>query len=136
MNNITTVKNIGRGVRLTETAVTEIIASLSETFDHKERGAVAEAVHVWACGDGERPAVKTGKKGAQVTTDYGTGHDTLVRAVKRALSVGGDKPVALRATLSGEGGGSVTINRDDNPDLYDALVAMITGDADEIADAA
>lgn len=37
-----------------------------------------------------------------------------------------DKPVTLRATLSGEGGGSTTIPAD-HP-LYDAIVALIGGE--------
>lgn len=121
--NVATVKKIGVGVRLTETAVPAILDSLPEGFDPKARGAVAEAVHAWACGDGDRPAVKTGPKGNQKTTDYGRGHDTLVAAVKRALSSAVEKPVTLRAVLSGEGGGSVTIPAD-HP-LYGALVEMI-----------
>lgn len=44
-----------------------------------------------------------------------------------------DKPVVLRASLSGEGGGSTTIKRETNPDLYDALVALITGESMEQA---
>lgn len=37
------------------------------------------------------------------------------------------KPSVLRATLSGEGGGTVVIDRDTDPDLYDRLVTLITG---------
>jgi hypothetical protein len=123
MSNLSTVKRIGTGVRLTEEAVPEILASLPEGFDPSARGAVAEAVHSWACGDEERPAVKVGPKGSQRATDYGRGVDTLVAAVKRALSGDTDKPVVLRATLSGEGGGSVTIPNDHA--LYAALVDLI-----------
>lgn len=126
--NIETVKRIGAGVRLTETAVPAIVATLPEGFDPKARGAVAEAVHAWACGDGDRPAVKRGPKGAQETTDYGRGHDTLVTAVKRALA-GPTVAGVLRATLSGEGGGSVTIPADHA--LYAALVEMITASKSE-----
>lgn len=121
--NLATVRKIGAGVRLTETAVPEIVATLPEGFDPKARGAVANAVHQWACGDAERPAVKTGPKGDQTATDYGRGVDALVKAVKRALSDGDDKPVTLRATLSGEGGGSTTIPTD-HP-LYSAIVDLI-----------
>ena len=103
-NNIAVVRTIGKGVRVTEEAVASIVASLPDGFDPKARGAVAEAVHQWACGDGERPALKTGARGEQVTTDYGRGHDTLVAAVKRAMKDNGPTSVTLRATLSGEGG--------------------------------
>lgn len=123
MSNLSTVKRIGTGVRLTEEAVPAIVASLPKDFDPAKRGAVADAVHAWACGDEPRPAVKTGPKGNQRATDYGRGVDTLVSAVKRALSADADKPVVLRATLSGEGGGSVTIPSDHA--LYAALVDMI-----------
>jgi hypothetical protein len=68
--------------------------------------------------------VKTGAKGNQRATDYGRGVDALVKAVKRLLTDDEDKPVTLRATLSGEGGGSVTIPADHA--LYTALVEMIT----------
>src|SRR5689334_21668361 len=105
-NHINTVQHIRRGARLTETAVPEILASVPETYDWTAKGAVPTAVHAWACGDSKRPAQKTGPKGAQVTSDYGRGVDTLVTAVKRALkSSDGPKPITLRATLSGEGGG-------------------------------
>lgn len=128
-NNLSTVTRIGAGVRLTATATEAIVASLPEGFDHKARGAVAEAVHAWACGDAERPPVKVGKAGEQRATDYGRGVDTLVKSVKRALSAN-DAPgdPVMRVTLSGEGGGSATVPAD-HP-LYAALVALITGDED------
>lgn len=122
-NHLTTVTRIGAGVRLVETATAAIVATLPETFDPNKRGAVADAVHAWACGETERPPVKTGAKGNQRATDYGRGVDTLTKAVKRALSGEADKPVTLRATLSGEGGGSITVPSDHA--LYSALVALI-----------
>lgn len=122
MSNINTVKRIGAGIRLTEAAVPAILASLPKNFDPEKRGAIAEAVHAWACGSEARPAVKTGPKGDQKTTDYGRGHDTLVKAVKRALTADVEKEVTLRVTLSGEGGGSVTVATD-SP-LYPVLLAL------------
>lgn len=131
-NNVSTVAAIGKGERLTEQAVPAILATLPESFDPKKRGAVAEAVHSWACGDSARPAVKRGPKGEQVTTDYGRGHDTLTAAVKRALNDGGtETAVTLRVSLSGEGGGSTTIPSDHA--LYSVLVEMIAGQATEAA---
>lgn len=130
--NLQTVKAIGRGIRLTEQAVPQIVAMLPADFDPKARGAVAEIVHVWACGDrpaDQRPAVKTGPKGEQTTTDYGRGHDTLVKAVKRALSEDKPKPIRMAVTLSGEGApatGTVTIDPSDP--LFAVLVARIAGD--------
>lgn len=126
------VRTIGKGVRATDECVAEIVASLPDGFDVKARGAVAGAVHLWAAGgdaDAKRPAVTTGGKGAQSPTDYGTGVDTLTRAVKRALSATGEKPVTLRAVLSGEGGGSTTIPTD-HP-LYAAIVALIGAGTDD-----
>lgn len=130
-NNLSVVARIGAGIRLTDTAVPQIIASLPDGFDVKARGALANAVHAWACGDAERPAVKTGPKGNQKITDYGRGVDTLVTAVKRALSADAPKPVRLAVTLSGTGvdGGSFVVPTD-HP-MYDAIRALIGSDTDE-----
>ena len=71
-----------------------------------------------------------GSKVEQVTTLYGEGFKALESAVKSRLNKrdAGDKPIVLKATLSGKGGGSVTIAPDS--DLYAVLVSMIKG-ADE-----
>lgn len=126
------VKSVGAAERKSAEIVTAIIAGLPEDFDFKARGAVAEIVHVWAAGSVEdAPAVRKGSKGEQVTTDYGRGHETIVKAVKRALAKDDDTPKArsLRVTLSGEGGGSTTV-AEDHP-LYAALVALVTGEASD-----
>lgn len=128
-NNLNTVKRIGSGIRLTETATAEIVATLPEGFDHTARGAVSGAVIAWACGSEEVPPQKIGPKGNQRATDFGRGVDALVKSVKRALSGDTDKPIVLRATLSGEGGGSTVIPTD-SP-LYAALVAMIRDGGEE-----
>lgn len=125
-NHLSVVKAIGSALRRTEEAVPAILATAPEGFDPSARGAVAELVHTWACGDAERPAVKVGPKGNQRATDYGRGVDALVKAVKAAMASDDPKPVTLRATLSGEGGGSATIPAD-HP-LYAAIVALITAD--------
>lgn len=132
-NHLSTVKRIGAGIRLTDTAVPAIIAALPEGFDPNARGAVANAVHAWACGSEERPAVKTGPKGDQKTTDYGRGVDTLVTAVKRALKSDAPKPVRLAVTHSGDGveSGSVVIPTDHA--LYPVLVAMIAAQSEDTA---
>lgn len=122
------VKSVGAAERKSAEVVAAIVASLPETFDYKARGAVAEVVHVWAAGSVEdAPAVRKGKAGEQVVTDYGRGHETIVKAVKRALTKEDESPKSrtLRVVLSGEGGGSTTV-AEDHP-LYAALVAMITG---------
>jgi len=133
MSNLSTVKRIGAGVRLTESAVPTIVAGLPEGFDPKARGAIANAVHAWACGDEERPPVKIGPKGSQRATDYGRGVDTLVTAVKRALAADAPKPVRLAVTHSGDGveSGSVVIPTDHA--LYPVLVAMIAAQSEEAA---
>ena len=124
MSNLSVVTRIGAGVRLTESATADIIATLPADFDPNKRGAVAAAVISWAVPAGEpTPPQKIGAKGAQRATDFGRGVDALVKSVKRALSADTDKPAVLRATLSGEGGGSVTIPAD-HP-LHDALIALI-----------
>jgi hypothetical protein len=123
---INAAKAIGRGERLTGEVTEVIVASLPETFDAAARGAVSSAVVAWLDPEGNEKQ-KVGAKGAQKTTDFGRGVDTLTRSVKRALTVKGDKPAVLRVSLSGEGGGSTTVAAD-HP-LYAALVAMIAGDA-------
>jgi len=127
-NNLSLVTRIGAGVRLTASATESIVATLPEGFDYKARGAVADMVHAWACGDKERPAVKTGPAGNQKATDYGRGVDALVKSVKRALSSADESPKepALRVTLSGDVSGSATVAAD-HP-LYAALVALATGE--------
>lgn len=124
MSNLTVVTRIGAGVRLTSSAAADIVATLPDGFDHAKRGAVADAVHSWACGTEERPPVKVGAKGNQRATDYGRGVDALCKAVKALLNGDADKPVTLRATLSGEGGGSVVIPTDH--EFYAAIVALIS----------
>lgn len=123
--NVETVRAIGKGVRLTETAVPAIVALAPEGFDPNKRGAVADLVHTWAGFPNKenRPAVATGGKGSQRPTDYGTGHDTLVRAVKKALSGKKEEKVTLKGVLTGENGGSVTLDMDS--DLGKAILKMI-----------
>jgi hypothetical protein len=130
-SNLSTVTRIGAGVRLTESATSDIVATLPAGFDPAVSGAVTGAIHLWAvgcscpsgrgksCQCGARPDVKRGGK----STDYGRGVDALTKSVTRALTAGDDKPVTLRATLSGEGGGSCTIAPDHA--LYAAVVALI-----------
>ena len=128
-NHISIVKSIGAGVRKTEQAVPEILASVPDEYNWQARGAVPQAVMAWAVSDGaEAPAQKTGPKGNQTVTDFGRGVNTLSKAVSRALKSDEPKPVTLRATLSGEGGGSTVIPAD-HP-LYAAIVALI-GKSDE-----
>lgn len=82
------IRTIGKGATTTADAVAAILPTVPAGFDVKARGAVAGLVHLWAAGgdaDAPRPAVTTGGKGEQVPTLYGTGVDTLTRAVKRAL---------------------------------------------------
>src|SRR6187402_1332035 len=101
MSNLTVVTRIGAGVRLTETAAPQVIESVPAEYDWSARGAVTQAIHAWAVPAGsEVPPVKVGAKGNQRATDYGRGVDALAKAVKRLLG-GDEKPVTLRATLSG-----------------------------------
>lgn len=127
-SNLSTVKRIGAGERLSAAAAAEIVASLPDGFDRKVRGAVTDAVHSWACGDAERPPVKLGKVGEQRATDYGRGIDNLTKKVNALLSAADEtpKPTVMRVTLSGEVSGSAVVPAD-SP-LYAALLALIAGE--------
>lgn len=123
---IAAAKTIGSGIATSDITVPEIVASVPEGFDHKARGAVADLVHTWLCGDLKRPQVMTGPAGAQVKTLYGIGHASLVSKVKAELAKSEAKPVRLAVTMSGTDApttGTVTIPTD-HP-LYADLVALI-----------
>jgi len=126
--NLSTLRAIGSGVRKTEEVAAAIVAGLPEGFDSKARGAVSGAVHAWAgFPEGtDRPAVKSGKAGAQTLTDYGRGVDAVAKAVSRLLKGKADNGPVLRVSLSGEGGGSATVPSD-SP-LYAILSALATAD--------
>lgn len=88
--NLETINAIGaceaRLERLVERSVPSIVEMVDAALTGKElTKAITEAIHVWACGDGDRPAQKTGPKGDQKVTNYGRGVNTLFVAVKRAL---------------------------------------------------
>lgn len=120
------VASIGKGERTLAESADALLVLAPEGSWWRERGAVADYMrqHVE---DGQRTR---GGKGEQVTTDYGRGFKSLESALKARLTKRDEsvKPIVLRATLSGEGGGTVTIAPDS--DLYAVLVAKIKG-ADE-----
>lgn len=66
-------------------------------------------------------------------TKFGNAVQAAGKGLREALGADetGDKPIVLRASLSGEGGGTVTIAPDHA--LYAVLVTMIQGDAAEQA---
>lgn len=76
------------------------------------------------------PTLPTVQKKDGVRTKYGHALNTTKVGLKRAIDRAADesdpepKAVTLRAVLSGEGGGSTTI--EPGTDLYAALVALIT----------
>lgn len=132
---IALVRSVGAGIRKTDIAVDEILGAIQaveeregKTFDHKARGAVASLVHVWACGDATPPAVKTGAKGNQTATDYGRGHDTIVTAVKRALSTPPAKTESLTVTWIDADGTTHTRKIDAGAELFTDLTATLFGD--------
>lgn len=125
---IAAVRTVGKGIRVTDTIVSAIVDELPEGFDYKARGAVASLVHVWACGDATPPAVKTGPKGEQTTTDYGRGHDTITAAVKRALSTPPAKTESLTVTWIDADGDTHTRKIDTGAELFTNLTATLFGD--------
>jgi hypothetical protein len=129
---IALVRAVGAGIRKTDIAVTEIVESLPDGFDHTARGAVAGVVHQWANGDATPPPVKTGPKGNQTTTDYGRGHDTITAAVKRALK--GETPSkgeSLTVTYVDPDGKAhkISVTRETDPTLYANLVSLAAAQA-------
>lgn len=135
--SVESVRTAGKGVRYAEAIAADVVAATSETYDWTARGAVPAAI-LAALGltKDTAPKQREGKAGEQTATDFGRGMDAVAAQVRKLIKSDDPKPVTLRATLSGEGGGSVTIPTD-HP-LYDALVAMITGgeSADETSDLA
>lgn len=129
-SRVSTVRKIGAGERLSAVVTEAVLSNLPEGFDHKADGAVAELVHNWINGDTPAPAVTSGGK----RTDYGTGVNTIVTRIKRELNKAADaadetpKPVVLRVSLSGEGGGSTVI--EPSHPFYEALFALFTGEAE------
>lgn len=145
--NVEIVRAIGKGERLTETAVEDIVASLPADFDPTARGAIAEAVHQWAHGDNQRPAVKKNRRDengqivrkaptkshpsgqpVQDWTDYGQGHKSLTERVKRALATPAAPTVGMRVILTGpDESGSLTV--EPGTELWDILAGMIRDNA-------
>jgi hypothetical protein len=102
------------------------VATLPEGFDASKRGAIPAAIHAWACPDGNVPAVKTGAKGSQKSTDYGRGVDALSKAIKALLNADAPKTIRLAVSMSGDDApvtGTVAVPADH--ELYAALVEMI-----------
>lgn len=126
--NVATIRAIGKGERLSVEAATAIVASVPDTYDWTARGAVPSAIIAWSGGADVKQ--KTGPVGQQTMTDFGLGVDKLRHAVRKVLNGDKDddapKPVVLRASLSGEGGGSTTI--DPEHPLYNQIVALIQGE--------
>lgn len=134
--NVANVQIAGKGTRYAEGIARAVVAATPEEYDWTARGAVPAAIMA-ACGvtAENAPKQKTGPKGNQTLTDWGRGLDAVAKQVRALIKGDADpKPVVLRATLSGEGGGSTTIPAD-HP-LYNAIVALIAGDKAEQVKAA
>lgn len=84
----------------------------------------ADALAALAYPSDEPVQAKDGKR-----TRYGVTLNTIKTGLKRALSTDDDapKPITLRVSLSGEGGGSTTVPVD-HP-LYAQIIALIGADA-------
>lgn len=132
--NITTervevVRSIGAHEAAAERGVASVANAVREAHGDtfaKRADAVA-AVLAWIGIDAaDAPAQRgpKGEDGKRPATNFGRGLDSVVRNLMR----GSDAPTAvvLRASLSGEGGGSVTIPTDHA--LYSQIVALIKGE--------
>lgn len=118
------VSSIGRAEVKRDKTAADIVATMPEGYDWTARGAVAEAIRTVGGWDADTcPARKKGPKGAQVTTVFGVGFQALEDAIRKIVKEDKVPTVALRATLSGEGGGSVTVDMDS--ELGKALLALI-----------
>lgn len=110
-----------------------VIDFVGDTYDWTAKSAVATAVAAYVAAHGEpgqRTVTVTDENGErkQRATNYGRGFDRVRKAVAAILKGQDDteKPVVLRVSLSGEGGGTVTIDSDH--EFYETLVALIKGE--------
>lgn len=77
---------------------------------------------------------ETAQKKDGQRTRFGNAVQAAGNGLRRALPTEEtDKPITLRASLSGEGGGSTVIDPEAHPALYAALVGLIHGDSAEQA---
>lgn len=132
---LSTVQSIGRAEIKKGTVAASVVAHpANANRDWSERGAVPAGI-LAAMGLSEHPAQqKTGPKGDQKETAYGTGFRVLADAV-RALVREAKTPEAgvIRVSLSGEGGVTLTLREGDQG--YAEAMALITATA-EVAEAA
>lgn len=110
-----------------------VIDLVGDTYDWTAKSAVATAVAAYVAAHGEpgqRTVVVTDENGEkkQRATNYGRGFDRVRKAVTALLAAQDDTPksVVLRVSLSGEGGGTVTI--DPEHEFYASLVALVKGE--------
>lgn len=122
------ITRIGKADRDALTIANDVFAATADTYDWSARGAVPKAIDAYVGGFGPVPAKSKGPKGAQTSTDYGRGVDAVRQHLSKIVKGDAPKTVALRATLSGEGGGSVVVDMDS--DLGRALIALIRADQD------
>lgn len=139
-DRITRAKSIGsaevKAEKVTAEITAEILATLPDTFDAKARGAVSGAVHNYLTNGGavDKPAVKSGPKGSQVSTNYGRAVDRIAKAVSAALKGEPNLPEVANITVTlgktaTAPGQTLTVKPGDA--AYTALMDLLTLTTDE-----
>lgn len=115
-----------------DTMAAAIIANVGESYDWTARGAKPGAVHLFTCGAVKGDAVPVQRKDDGSITNYGTGVNTLVKAITRALDAPDDNTApAMRVSLKGTGSAVVPA---DHP-AYALLLALLGADAADDSEA-
>lgn len=127
--SVSTVTSIGAAEVRVDNAAAYVVSVTSDTYDWTVRGAVPAAIRAALGVDADsEPAQKVGPKGAQRTTNYGRGFDTLSKRIARLVK--GEKETeggVIRLSLSGEGGVTITLRPGDAG--YEDAAALIAASA-------
>lgn len=114
----------------------QVVSSMPTEYDWSARGAIAEAIRTaggWT--KDTCPARKMGGKADARATVFGVGFQALEDAVRALVKKTSDTvPGIIHMSLSGEGGGSVTLKPGDAG--YEAAVLLLSGGFNESSDTA